>query len=289
MQKLKIFQSLWGMEQRHPHKKEPTLKENFKKAKLAGFDGICIDLSEGEIKDFEHSKELFDEFEMNCMINAFPNSEKEMESFLRMGKLFDASCINIISGITPLNPKNAVPIVRKWIEEAEIAEIKILFETHRDSLLNDLFFTIQLMDLVPEMRLCADLSHFVIDRELRLPLPDRDQEYINTVLKRSDCFQGRVANREQIQIQLDFPQHKEWVNQFKKWWRYGLLDWRTRNNQDAELIFLCELGPPPYAMTDKNQEELSDRWDEALLIKSWIEAIWKELSRDIFKNQIQKE
>ena len=289
MQKLKIFQSLWGMEQRHPQKKEPTLEENFKKAKLAGFDGICIDLSEREIKDFEYSKELFDEFEMSCMINAFPNSEQEMDSFLRMGKLFDASCINIISGITPLNPKNAIPIIRQWIEEAEIADIKILFETHRDSLLNDLFFTIQLMDLVPEMRLCADLSHFVIDRELRLPLPDRDQEYINTVLKRSDCFQGRVANREQIQIQLDFPQHKEWVDQFKKWWRYGLLDWRTRNNQDAELIFLCELGPPPYAMTDKNQEELSDRWDEALLIKSWIETIWKELSRDIFKNQIQKE
>ena len=289
MQKLKIFQSLWGMEQRHPQKKEPTLEENFKKAKLAGFDGICIDLSEREIKDFEYSKELFDEFEMSCMINAFPNSEQEMDSFLRMGKLFDASCINIISGITPLNPKNALPIIRQWIEEAEIADIKILFETHRDSLLNDLFFTIQLMDLVPEMRLCADLSHFVIDRELRLPLPDRDQEYINTVLKRSDCFQGRVANREQIQIQLDFPQHKEWVDQFKKWWRYGLLDWRTRNNQDAELIFLCELGPPPYAMTDKNQEELSDRWDEALLIKSWIETIWKELSRDIFKNQIQKE
>ena len=289
MQKLKIFQSLWGMEQRHPQKKEPTLEENFKKAKLAGFDGICIDLSEREIKDFEYSKELFDEFEMSCMINAFPNSEQEMDSFLRMGKLFDASCINIISGITPLNPKNALPIIRQWIEEAEIADIKILFETHRDSLLNDLFFTIQLMDLVPEMRLCADLSHFVIDRELRLPLPDRDQEYINTVLKRSDCFQGRVANREQIQIQLDFPQHKEWVDQFKKWWRYGLLDWRTRNNQDAELIFLCELGPPPYAMTDKNQEELSDRWDEALLIKSWIETIWNELSRDIFKNQIQKE
>ena len=289
MQKLKIFQSLWGMEQRHPHKKEPTLEENFKKAKLAGFDGICIDLSEREIKDFEYSKELFDEFEMSCMINAFPNSEQEMDSFLRMGKLFDASCINIISGITPLNPKNALPVIRQWIEEAEIADIKILFETHRDSLLNDLFFTIQLMDLVPEMRLCADLSHFVIDRELRLPLPDRDQEYINTVLKRSDCFQGRVANREQIQIQLDFPQHKEWVDQFKKWWRYGLLDWRTRNNQDAELIFLCELGPPPYAMTDKNQDELSDRWDEALLIKSWIETIWNELSRDIFKNQIQKE
>ena len=61
------------------------------------------------------------------------------------------------------------------------------------------------------MRLCADLSHFVVDRELRLPLPERDKSFINNVLERSDCFQGRIANREQIQIQIDFPQHQEWL------------------------------------------------------------------------------
>ena len=268
------------MEQRHPHKKEPTLKENFKKAKLAGFDGICVDLSEREIKDFEHSKELFDEFEMDCMINAFPNSEHEMKSFFQMGKLFDASCINIISGITPLNPKSATPIVRQWIEEADVTDIKILFETHRDSLLNDLFFTLQIMNLVPEMRLCADLSHFVIDRELRLPLPERDRRYIDDVLERSDCFQGRVANREQIQIQIQFPQHKEWVEQFMVWWKDGIRMWRKRNNENATLIFLCELGPRPYAITDKYQKELSDRWEEALVIKGWIENIWAELEAE---------
>ena len=50
----------------------------------------------------------------------------------------------------------------------------------------------KLMDLIPEMRLCADLSHFVVDRELRLPLPERDKSFINNVLERSDCFQGRI-------------------------------------------------------------------------------------------------
>jgi hypothetical protein len=50
--------------------------------------------------------------------------------------------------------------------------------------------------------------------------------------------------------------------------------WRRRNGKNATLIFLCELGPPPYAMTDANQAELSDRWQEALTIRSWVEAIW---------------
>ena len=50
--------------------------------------------------------------------------------------------------------------------------------------------------------------------------------------------------------------------------------WRRRNDDNATLIFLCELGPPPYAMTDVNQAELSDRWQEALTIRGWVEELW---------------
>lgn len=152
----------------------------------------------------------------------------------------------------------------------------LLFETHRDGLLNDLYFTLQLMDLVPRMRLCADLSHFVIDRELRMPVAERDRQYISSVLQRSDCFQGRVASREQIQIQINFPQHLEWVEIFKSWWREGIGAWRQRNDDDATLVFLCELGPPPYAITDAKQNELSDRWQESLQIRDWVREIWSE-------------
>lgn len=156
----------------------------------------------------------------------------------------------------------------------------LLFETHRDGLLNDLYFTLQLMELVPEMRLCADLSHFVVDRELRAPVPEQDQKYIRSVLERSDCFQGRIANREQVQIQIDFQQHQQWVEIFKGWWKEGMRLWRQRNDKDATLIFLCELGPPPYAITDANQNELSDRWQESLQIRDWVRAIWTELETE---------
>ena len=45
----------------------------------------------------------------------------------------------------------------------------------------------------------------------------------------------------------------------------------------GDCVFLCELGPPEYAITDGNGKELSDRWKEALTIKSWIEDIWDDL------------
>jgi hypothetical protein len=128
------------------------------------------------------------------------------------------------------------------------------------------------------MRLCADLSHYVIDREMPIPLSERDRGFIQTILERSDCFQGRVSNREQIQIQIEFPQHQAWVEQFKRWWKEGISAWRHRNSNDATLIFLCELGPPPYAITDAQGRELSDRWQEALTIRSWVETIWQEVA-----------
>jgi hypothetical protein len=214
------------------------------------------------------------------MMNAFPYQPGDMQPLYALAGELDASLVNIIGGVMPIRPEDAVPVIRQWMAEAKKADISMLFETHRDSLLNDLYYTLQVIDLVPEIRLCADLSHFVVDREMRDPISEVDQGYIDRILERSDCFQGRIANREQVQIQIGFPQHQEWVGIFRRWWKRGMRAWRARNAQDAVLIFLCELGPPPYAITDANHHELSDRWEEALTIRRWVEGIWNELEAE---------
>jgi hypothetical protein len=88
-------------------------------------------------------------------------------------------------------------------------------------------------------------------------------------------MQGRVTNREQVQIQIEFPQHQPWVDIFRGWWQLGMALWRARSADDATLRFLCELGPPSYAITDAMGEELSDRWQEALTIRRWVEQDWR--------------
>ncbi|MEO0360382.1 MAG: sugar phosphate isomerase/epimerase, partial [Pseudomonadota bacterium] len=62
---------------------------------------------------------------------------------------------------------------------------------------------------------------------------------------------------------------------FKAWWAEGFASWRRRNDAGT-CVFLCELGPPEYAMTGRDGREMSDRWAEALTIKSWAEEIWAE-------------
>lgn len=280
MQKLEVYQSLWGMELRNPNTPERANEEVFAMVAEAGFDGMCLDPTVEEIPETLAQQSLFDKHGLGCMLNAFPHAPDDMLPLLDCANEMQACMLNVISGVMPIKPEEAVPVVRRWIAEAADKNVPLLFETHRDGLLNDLYFTLQLMDLVPEMRLCADLSHFVIDRELRTPIPARDQQYIYSVLDRSDCFQGRIANREQVQIQINFPQHQVWVAIFKGWWKEGMRAWRERNAGDATLVFLCELGPPPYAITDENQNELSDRWRESLQIRDWVIEIWTELDKE---------
>ena len=280
MQTLKIYQSLWAMELRSPDSPERSDEENFRMVAEAGYDGLCIDPSVAEIPRFEKLKSLYTAHGLEAMVNAFPFELDDMKPLLGLAAELDASLVNIIGGVMPLKPEDAVPVARRWLDDARAAGLPVLFETHRDSLLNDLYYTLQVIDLVPEMRLCADLSHFVVDREMREPISDRDQGYIDRILDRADCFQGRVANREQVQIQIDFPQHQEWVGIFKGWWKDGIRRWRARNDENATLIFLCELGPPPYAITDAERRELSDRWQEALKIRRWVREIWDELDAE---------
>ena len=276
MQKLEIYQSLWAMELRQPGRPERSMEENFAMVAGAGYQGLCIDPAVHEIDDFLALKPLYREYGLKCMVNAFPATVEELPPLLELANQLDASLVNVIGQVMPLKVEDCIPVIRHWMEDAEQAGLPVLFETHRDCTLNDLYYALQLIEAIPEMRLCADLSHYVIDREMRLPLNETDRDYMHRILERSDCFQGRVANREQIQVQIEFPQHREWVEQFKSWWAEGIHMWRNRNADTATLIFLCELGPPPYAMTDAAQAELSDRWQEALQIKAWVEEFWAQ-------------
>ncbi len=275
-QRLEVFQSLWAMEQRKPGVPERPMEENFRMAAEARYDGLCIDPAVHEIEDCRKLKPLYREYGLQCMVNAFPAAIDELRPLLELARELDACLVNVIGRVMPLTVEEGIPVVRRWLRDAERVGVPLLFETHRDCTLNDLYYALQLIDAVPEMRLCADLSHYVIDREMRLPLGDRDRSLMRRILKRSDCFQGRVSNAEQIQVQLAFPQHQAWVTQFREWWHEGIGMWRERSPNDATLRFLCELGPPPYAITDANGAELSDRWEEALQIREWINRIWSE-------------
>jgi hypothetical protein len=265
------------MELRRPDGKERSYEEAFEMVAGAGYAGMAVDMGIFDDEKIRKTKSLFEKHRLGCLINAFPKRIEDLRPVLHMAKDFDARFVNIIGQVMPISLEGMIPVIREWIAIGREEKVPILFETHRNCITNDMFTTLQLLDAIPELWLCGDLSHYLLDRELWYPVSEENHALMARILARCNSFQGRVASREQIQVQISFPQHQKWFDLFAGWWEEGFRSWRARSAADAVLNFCCELGPREYAITGPDGYELSDRWEEALTIRRRVEGIWEGL------------
>lgn len=273
--RLLVYQALWAMDGLSVP--EASVAEKFDRVREAGFDGMAIDLGALTLEQARATVPHFGRTGLAGGLTAFPASVEALRPALELAHRIGAPFVTVIGQEMPISLAGMIPVIEGWLKVAEQEAMPIQFETHRNCITNDLFTTVQLLDAIPGMRLAADLSHYVVDREMPCPPPPALQKLMTQVLERSDSFQGRVAARGQIQVALDFPQNAKWVALFLDWWRQGFAAWRARHaGQDSAMVFLCELGPPDYAITGADGRELSDRWAEAALLAQWARKIWSE-------------
>ena len=278
MQQLRVYQSLWAMERRRPDGHEWTLEQKLAMIRDAGFDGAGV-----RFFDRDYAREVtafLREHGMSWQAQCYPRSVDELKPIIEHVQEFGADHINLQADVRPYTLDECIPYIEGWRRLADDAGIALHIETHRDRMTTDLFFTLQLLDRFPDLRLTADLSHYVVGREFAWPISDENYALMHRIIDNAWGFHGRVASREQIQLQLAFPQHQQWLQLFMQWWEYGFRSWRRRAPADGVLTFLCELGPPEYAMTGADGYELSDRWQEAGVMKDSVRALWQACADD---------
>ena len=272
MQNLCVFQSLWAMERRHTDGFEPSLDANIATIAKAGFDGIST-----------HYTNRNDVAAIDAAIRGtalkiegvcFPRTVEDLILPLELAAEFPVSHINLQPDVRLRRVEDCLPLLDGWMRLAKDAGIPVFVETHRDRMTTDLFFTFDLLDQRPELPLLADLSHFLVGREFAFPVDDENHALIHRILRNAHSFHGRVASREQVQIELSFPHHRPWLDLFLTWWEEGFRSWRSRASEDAELVFTCELGPKPYAITGRDGNDTTDRWSEALQLMDMIRTLW---------------
>jgi hypothetical protein len=274
-QRLLVYQSMWAMERRRPDGAEWPLDEKLAMIRDAGFDGAGV-----RFFDYNYAREVTGFLRahgMTWQAQCYPATVDELKPIIAHVGELGADHINLQPNVRPYRLEECFPYIDGWRRLADDAGLTLHIETHRDRMTTDLFRTLHLLDRFPDLRLTGDISHYVVGREFAWPIDDENHRLMRRILDNCWGFHGRVASREQVQIQIGFPQHKDWVDLFMGWWEYGFRSWRKRAPADATLTFLCELGPYEYAITGPDGHELSDRWEEAQQMKDMIREMWRRI------------
>ena len=274
-QGLVVFQSLWSMERRHTDGWERTLEENIRMIADAGFDGVSAHYTNRE--SVRRLAELRAQFGLDAEGQCFPKTVDDLKPVLDIATEFGLHHLDIQADVRPRTIKESIDLLDGWQRLIEQVDFPVYLETHRDRMTTDLHFTLDLLDARPDLKLLGDISHYLVGREFAWPVSPENHALMHRILDNSWAFHGRVASREQVQVEISFEPHRMWVDLFLDWWRYGFASWQRRAGADDTLAFVCELGPKPYAIIGRDGNDTTDRWQESRMLRDWARALWQEV------------
>ena len=284
MTALELYNSLWAMEDLpHGGDRPWTLPEQLDRLVDAGFDGAAIDLGARQRPGAHTLAPLLRERGLGAVVFAFVAEDADLDAALRYAEAVDARRM-VVCGQVFGDDATAIAAVDRWFRRCAAAGVAMQLETHRNTLTDDMRRTTRLLDELDErVRLAIDLSHYVCGSEFPLPPTPEIEGHLERLFARAESVQGRVATRCQVQIPLGFRQHRDWEELFGQWWIRALaavLERRSRAADPEPVLFCTELGTTPYAITDRDGRELSDRWADTLTLRDRAIGAFAAAHRD---------
>ena len=267
---LAAFQSLWAMEDLPSTANQWSLPEQIHLIAAAGFNGVAVDLGARRSPAAAELAPLIQGSDLNAAVFAFVRTIDDLRAAIDYAHQVGAGQMVVCAQIYGFDPEALAGTVARWYELCRDEQIDMQLETHRNTVTNDIRFSeLLLRHLDPRIELAADLSHYVCANEMPDEPTREYEDLVTAILDRCGSLQGRIATRAQVQIPLGTPAGERWEQRFRGWWEQGFRSIRARSAPGRQIMFCTELGTRPYAITDAAGAELSDRWTEALILKSW--------------------
>ena len=271
---IKIYHSKWALIGLPRGGKEWSIEEKILRVKEAGFEGIETE----EILDNEKQVvELVRKHGLDLGMGSSKilQSVEEVRHGLEICKRAGAKYYVIVAGSAFMSDEAMAAFAKESIRASVEVGIPLLFETHRHSLTESAYRVRKLIDQVPEIRFCADLSHYVVSGSLG---GGSAAEWVGLwapILDRCYSFQCRISNGEQVQVDVGDGSSKlaqKWVDL----WTEILRRWLKQAQPGDMFPVTTELGPPGYSIVDLKGAEISDRWEQSLVMKRLTEQACKK-------------
>lgn len=262
--KVKLFKCDWGMEYIGPPEKRLA------QYKAAGYDGVeCANIGM-EPEAFADTCDELGLAYIAMVFSADPASFKtQLDQVLRARPML----INCHPGCDYFTFEQGCDYFKAVMDIAAEVDTPVVYETHRRRCLYAPWTTARYLEAIPELRICADFSHFTTVAECALDeSPYRD--FLELAISRTDHIHARVGYSHGPQV--PDPRVGEgliWTELFESWWDRII---QQRQAEGKEFMTINpEFGPPLYQPFDPvTREPLADIWDCCLFIANRFRERW---------------
>jgi sugar phosphate isomerase/epimerase len=209
------------------------------------------------------------------------NNLGEIENIAKKNQDQGAECITLHVGWGMESDQFIDALVGEILNTAEKMAYPIYIETHRATITQDIWRTVELVKRFPEIRFNGDFSHWYTGLEMVYGGFERKLEYIQPVLDRTRFLHARIGNPGCMQVDIGDGKDKPYVEHFKAFWTKSFEGFLKSAKPGDYICFNPELlqSGNYYARVFKNAQgqlvEESDRWEQA--------KVYTQIAKECFK------
>jgi len=171
-------------------------------------------------------------------------------------------CLTLHVGWGLESDDEAFGLIESVLDASLETKLPLYIETHRATICQDMWRTVEFVSRFPEMRFNGDFSHWYAGQEMVYGGFDQKLAYIRPVVDRVRFLHGRIADAGCIQVPVE--EGSTCLLHFEEMWT-ACFGGYLRSEAERMFCFTPELLSPEihYART-VNGLEITDRWDESL-------------------------
>lgn len=265
--RLDIFKALWGM--------TGPLDEQLARIKAAGYAGIEGLLPEaGREVAFRRAVSDAGLDYIALIQTSGPDHVESFRRHIERAALCEPRRVTSHSASDAMGHGQAVDYFGAALEIEPAAGAPVAHETHRSRLLGTPWGTAEILRELPDLRIVADFSHWVVVAE-RL-LEDRADD-MAIACRATGHIHARVGHPEGPQVNDPrAPENAAFVTAHETWWR-SVLEYRLADGT-AVMTATPEYGPAPYLPSlPFTGQPVTDLWTICLWGADRLRALAAEL------------
>jgi len=271
--RLRLQQSAWALSQLPPGGDEGSTAERLDKIAAAGFTGF--EASCQSPQEADDLAAMLRDRNLGIGFSTTATEADDLLPFIELAHRMRADYLTVqVPGSLKASPEIA-DLLKEMYDLVNDAALPLFIETHRGTVTQDLRRTVKVINRFKKVRFTGDFSHYVVAGELGGAWSDDVWEHFQQIARRCGNWHGRISSGEQIQNDVG-DGAGEPARQFKKLWTLGFSTWLEKARAGDVLPFGCQLGAAPYSLTDLSGREISDRWEQCLVIKRLAEEAWAD-------------